>query len=320
MDRSYRYRCASERRQRRKMPDTPMSVLVSAELQQKRDATTQTRPSALAFTSQAFTGGAPHPGLSDALSSLVSRPRRHRLRVCRRPARLRRVLSRVKSFADGHRVPFLQGEHSFPWRVRQSCPSLHPCSQPPHHHPRVHSDTSIKSNMDSQPAAKKRKIAPIGPSNSQPNQSSFADVLQRLKDDAGESRGPSPITLPPLCVLTISPSDAEGGADRWARPPLPHIDVQRDSIGMSSLTVPASSNFSLKCPSVSQQIEIEDSVDQQTGNTTLRMFGVTEARPLSLRLSHILVLIPYCSRSATVSSLMSPTSSLTSTLLLQEVL
>ena len=52
--------------------------------------------------------------------------------------------------------------------------------------------------MDSQPAAKKRKIAPIGPSNSQPNQSSFADVLQRLKDDAGESRGPSPLLSLPF--------------------------------------------------------------------------------------------------------------------------
>ncbi|PIL25090.1 hypothetical protein GSI_12979 [Ganoderma sinense ZZ0214-1] len=115
-------------------------------------------------------------------------------------------------------------------------------------------DTSFKLNMDSQPASKKRKIAPIGPSNSQPNQSSFADVLQRLKDDAGETR------------------DAEGGADCWARPPLPHIDVQRDSI-------------------VFQQIEIEDSVDQQTGNTTLRMFGVTEVGHSVL--AHITDFLPY---------------------------
>ena len=43
--------------------------------------------------------------------------------------------------------------------------------------------------MDSQPASKKRKISPTGPTNSQPNRSSFADVLQRLKDDAGETRG-----------------------------------------------------------------------------------------------------------------------------------
>ena len=50
------------------------------------------------------------------------------------------------------------------------------------------------------------------------------------------------------------------------------------------------------------------------------MFGVTEARPLLSRPSHNLVLMPSCSRSATVSSPMSPISSLTSTLLLQEVL
>ncbi|KAI0741539.1 DNA polymerase family B-domain-containing protein [Daedaleopsis nitida] len=100
-------------------------------------------------------------------------------------------------------------------------------------------DTSFKLNMDSQPAAKRRKLTPSGPVNSQPNQSTFADVLQRLKDEAGESK------------------DAEGGADSWARPALQPIDARRHSI-------------------VFQQIDIEDSVDPQTGRTTLRLFGVTQ--------------------------------------------
>ena len=71
-------------------------------------------------------------------------------------------------------------------------------ASPSNHLPRVSpSDTSFKLNMDSQPAAKKRKLAPSAPSNSQPSQSSFADVLQRLKDEAGDAKGPSPpIVLP----------------------------------------------------------------------------------------------------------------------------
>ena len=136
----------------------------------------------------------------DALSSLVSRPRhrprprRHRLCLCCPPAHLRRVLSRVKSLQDGYCISLLQGEHSFPWRVRPLSPHAWP--PPPDHQPcALPSDTSFKLNMDSQPAPKKRKISPTGPSNSQPSQSSFADVLQRLKDDAGESRGPSSLTF-----------------------------------------------------------------------------------------------------------------------------
>ncbi|CDO75821.1 hypothetical protein BN946_scf184951.g19 [Trametes cinnabarina] len=89
-------------------------------------------------------------------------------------------------------------------------------------------DTSFEPDVDSQPALKKRRISPSGAATTQPLQSSFADVLQRLKEDANESR------------------EAEGGADAWARPALPPIDPKKDSI------------------------------NQQTGGTTLRMYGVTE--------------------------------------------
>ena len=55
---------------------------------------------------------------------------------------------------------------------------------------RVPSDTSFKLSLESeQPAAKKRKLTPSAPTNSQPSQSSFADVLERLKEEAGESKG-----------------------------------------------------------------------------------------------------------------------------------
>ncbi|KAI0334514.1 hypothetical protein GY45DRAFT_1318071 [Cubamyces sp. BRFM 1775] len=115
-------------------------------------------------------------------------------------------------------------------------------------------DTSFKPDMDSQPALKKRKISPSAAATTQPLQSSFADVLQRLKEDANEAK------------------DAEGGADAWARPHLPPIDAKRDSITF-------------------QQIDIEDSVDPQTGATTLRMFGVTE-RGHSV-LAHVTDFLPY---------------------------
>ncbi|KAI0766572.1 DNA polymerase family B-domain-containing protein [Trametes elegans] len=115
-------------------------------------------------------------------------------------------------------------------------------------------DTSFKPDLDSQPALKKRKISSSDAASTQPLQSSFVDVLQRLKEDANETR------------------EAEGGADAWARPSLPPINPKRDSI-------------------VFQQIDIEDSVDQQTGGTTLRMYGVTENGHSVL--AHITDFLPY---------------------------
>ncbi|KAJ7089671.1 DNA polymerase family B-domain-containing protein [Mycena belliarum] len=86
------------------------------------------------------------------------------------------------------------------------------------------------------PAPKKRKIVPVGSFSSQPAPS-FADVLERLKEEGVESAG------------------AEGGSDSWARPEHPNIDPKKDSI-------------------VFQQIDVEDSYDN--GAPTLRMFGVTK--------------------------------------------
>ncbi|KAH9946498.1 hypothetical protein B0H21DRAFT_743121 [Amylocystis lapponica] len=98
---------------------------------------------------------------------------------------------------------------------------------------------TFKIDPASQPSAKRRKLGPAD-SSSQPSQPSFADVLERLKEDANESK------------------DAEGGADAWARPRLHDINEKKDAI-------------------IFQQIDIEDSIDSNTGTTSLKMFGVTEA-------------------------------------------
>ncbi|KAJ7460613.1 DNA polymerase family B-domain-containing protein [Mycena latifolia] len=87
------------------------------------------------------------------------------------------------------------------------------------------------------PAAKRRKLGPAGSFSSQPVQSSFADVLERLNEEGAESAG------------------AEGGSDSWARPELPNIDPKKYSI-------------------VFQQIDVEESYDG--GAVTLRMYGVTK--------------------------------------------
>ncbi|KAJ7623462.1 DNA polymerase family B-domain-containing protein [Roridomyces roridus] len=96
-----------------------------------------------------------------------------------------------------------------------------------------------KENVPSrgvEPAAKRRKLGPGQSFSSQPVQSSFAEVLERLKEEGTDAAG------------------AEGGADSWARPPLPPIDPKKDSI-------------------IFQQIEVEDAYE---GLPTFRMFGVTK--------------------------------------------
>ena len=69
---------------------------------------------------------------------------------------------------------------------------VEPCAD--HRHTST-SDASFKPSLDSEPAAKRRKLTPSTPANSQPSQSSFADVLQRLKEEAGETKGMSSLHL-----------------------------------------------------------------------------------------------------------------------------
>ncbi|EIM86884.1 uncharacterized protein STEHIDRAFT_79581, partial [Stereum hirsutum FP-91666 SS1] len=94
---------------------------------------------------------------------------------------------------------------------------------------------------NAEPAAKRRKLGTqTSGSQSLPTQSSFADVLQKLKEESADG------------------AEAEGGAGLWSRPELPAIDEKKDSI-------------------VFQQIDVEESVDASSGQVTIRMFGVTEA-------------------------------------------
>ncbi|KAJ2923627.1 hypothetical protein H1R20_g13461, partial [Candolleomyces eurysporus] len=97
-----------------------------------------------------------------------------------------------------------------------------------------------KGAVNAEPAAKKRKT---GLQSSQPvaSQGSFADVLERLHKDAADG----------------SEARVEGGADSWARPPLPKINPKTQ-------------------PIIFQQIDVENSTDYSQGGTVLRMFGVTE--------------------------------------------
>ncbi|KAI5122485.1 hypothetical protein M0805_001394 [Coniferiporia weirii] len=107
----------------------------------------------------------------------------------------------------------------------------------------------------SQPAPKKRKLGPAGPSGSQGTQNgSFADVLEKLKDEAKES------------------GEAEGGSDSWSRPLLRHFDEKKDTI-------------------VFQQIDIDIEGSAETGGVSLRMFGVTQDGHSVL--AHVHDFLPY---------------------------
>ncbi|KII85833.1 hypothetical protein PLICRDRAFT_144471 [Plicaturopsis crispa FD-325 SS-3] len=110
------------------------------------------------------------------------------------------------------------------------------------------------ADADSERAAKKRKLASNPSFGSQPVQSSFADVLERLKEESGDG------------------ADVEGGADSWARPPLPALDEKTDSI-------------------IFQQIDVEDAYDNSNGVVTLRLYGVTEAGHSVL--AHVTDFLPY---------------------------
>ncbi|KAL0580603.1 DNA-directed DNA polymerase delta [Marasmius crinis-equi] len=98
------------------------------------------------------------------------------------------------------------------------------------------SKSRAKPDLESQPAAKKRKLDL--PSGSQSEfKSSFADVLEKLKEGTGEK------------------SDTEGGADCWSRPSLTSLKESRDKI-------------------VFQQIDVEDNYEGY--RPVIRMYGVTE--------------------------------------------
>ena len=103
---------------------------------------------------------------------------------------------------------------------------------------RTASETFGDSNgAHAQPLAKRRKLGGDSFQGSQPtNQPSFADVLERLKEDAGEAKGMGH----GASILSISTAhaDVEGGADCWPRPKLSHIDEKRDAISKYTVHAP----------------------------------------------------------------------------------
>ncbi|KAF9526132.1 DNA polymerase family B-domain-containing protein [Crepidotus variabilis] len=92
------------------------------------------------------------------------------------------------------------------------------------------------------PIPKKRKLGPsqtLGSQNGTQPQPSFTDVLERLKEEG-----------------VAGHSEAEGGADQWARPPLPPINEFTDDL-------------------IFQQIDIETASHPENNSIILRMYGVT---------------------------------------------
>ncbi|KAG6813826.1 DNA-directed DNA polymerase delta [Tricholoma furcatifolium] len=106
-----------------------------------------------------------------------------------------------------------------------------------------------------EPAAKRRKLGPTA--SFQAAESSFADVLQRIEEEAGSSDRKDLV--------------AEGGSDSWARPHLKPLDAKKDKL-------------------IFQQIDVEEH-NEVNGAPTLRMFGVTETGHSVL--AHITDFLPY---------------------------
>ncbi|KAF9462946.1 delta DNA polymerase [Collybia nuda] len=119
---------------------------------------------------------------------------------------------------------------------------------------------------------KRRKLGPTQVFGSQPTESSFADVLQRLKEEAGDGIGTLYFHSTTVQPDIICSEEAEGGANQWARPFLSPLNEKQDDL-------------------IFQQIDVEESTDQGTGAVNLRMFGVTEAGHSVL--AHITDFLPY---------------------------
>ncbi|PPQ63372.1 hypothetical protein CVT24_005637 [Panaeolus cyanescens] len=99
--------------------------------------------------------------------------------------------------------------------------------------------TRTEPDVQSIPATKKRKLDALGSSSQFPQQPSFTAVLERLKEESANGG-----------------TEAEGGADKWSRPPLPNLDPQRD-------------------PIIFQQIDVETASDE-SNKIVLRMYGSTQ--------------------------------------------
>jgi DNA polymerase delta subunit 1 len=141
----------------------------------------------------------------------------------------------------------------------------------------IRRDVRTEIETHSQPVAKKRKLGLAPSFGSQPvsQQLSFTEVLERLREEGNQGNAGASLATSLLFFFNAHPCTpgAEGGADSWARPPLPPLNEERDKIGATfSLFLYGTD---LRWPLVFQQIDVETASDPN-GKIILRMFGVTE--------------------------------------------
>jgi hypothetical protein len=116
------------------------------------------------------------------------------------------------------------------------------------------------------------------PPATQSSQSSFADVLERIKLDAQENtRAFLPlIDLHARSLNHATRLESEGGADAWDRPRLKPIDPARDKIGTEAL--PRARTLEANVSTVFQQVDIDGSYDNLQAGPQINVFGVTQVR------------------------------------------
>lgn len=88
---------------------------------------------------------------------------------------------------------------------------------------------SEKPDLIDEPAAKKRRLAPAASLSTQVVQSSFTEVLERLKEEAKDGQA-GECALHSQRFQIKTSADVEGGSDCWSRPPLKPLDPRKDSI------------------------------------------------------------------------------------------
>jgi len=130
-------------------------------------------------------------------------------------------------------------------------------------------------DIQSERAIKKRRLTSDTSFASQPVQSSFAGVLERLNQEAGGAVGASCHWRTFVQVTYLY----RARCGRWCRQlvtTFPKTSGRNarlyQCVFLLLLTMPTSYIYIL----VFQQIDVEDSIDSNTGAATLRMFGVTE--------------------------------------------
>lgn len=120
-----------------------------------------------------------------------------------------------------------------------------------------------------QPLPKKRRLDRNG--QPQPEQQSFADVLQQL--EAEDENDASTLRSEIVNVPLLTQADSIETSAAWPRPDPPLVNPSVDTLGSFDSTRPLTFADLLPSP-VFQQIDVAESTHAEHG-TTLRLFGVT---------------------------------------------